>query len=306
LFRSKPNIAIIGAGKIAYSIVSALKKNGYKVSLVVSKNISSAKELSEKFRIPFYSNQFKSLKKHNIFFITVPDSQIKKVSKRLSSLKLDFPNSLFIHTSGALDVKELNILKKKKAYTASFHIMQTFPSKKIIDIKGCSGAIETESKKAKEFLLKLSHKLKLKPFFLKSGNKIFYHLAGVFASNFLVGNISASEKLLKLSKAGKMNFLSLIDSILNSTIYNVKKVGVAKALSGPVERGDYVTVQKHLKGLRKEDKLLCINYIIQSLHLLDVVEKKNIKLNAGHKKTREILINEFNQLKSFTTYIDKL
>ncbi len=291
MFNEKPNIAFIGAGKIAYSLCSALLKAGYNVTSVISRNKASAEKLARKFKIPFSSDNLKSLKQDvEIFFLTVPDSQIEKTSRALSKLDLDFQDLLFIHVSGALDISELKSLKKKKANTASLHIMQTFPSLKVVDIKNCSVAIEAEKKIVKDFLNKLAVDLHLKPFYLKSDKKIYYHLAGVFASNFLVGNLSVSEKMFQLTKSEKINFFSVINSTVNSTLDNIRNVGPAKALSGPVERGDYETVEKHLKALKKKDKILYMSYIIQSLNLLELTEEKNGKLNSGQKKIRKLLV----------------
>jgi predicted short-subunit dehydrogenase-like oxidoreductase (DUF2520 family) len=310
LFLNKPNIAVVGAGKISYSLVSALIKKGYKVSTVVSKSFSSAKKLSAKFRIPVYSDKYKSLTSgNNLFFIAVPDNQINKAAKKISSLDLDFSNSLFVHVSGAVGVNVLDILNKKKAKTASLHIMQTFPSTNITDIRGCSAAVETESRVAKVFLNKMALELSLKPFYIKPGNKIYYHLAGVFASNFLVGNINASLKMFKLSKAGKTDYYSVMNSAMVSTLDNIKNIGFAKALSGPVERGDYETVASHIKALKeihgKRSKLLLLNYISQSFFLLDITEEKNGKLKEGHRRIRKILEGELNYLKKLNRYIDK-
>ena len=297
MFSETSQISVIGAGKIAYSLCAALLKAGYNVNKVISRNKTSASKLSKRFKIPFSSDKLKSYlpatrsltQENKIFFLTVPDNQIKKAAKSLSKLNLDFNNSLFIHVSGALDTNELNSLKKKKANVASFHIMQTFPSTKIVDISGCTVAIEAEKKVVKDFLNKLALDLRLKPFLLKPGHKIYYHLAGVFASNFLVGNLYSSEKMFQLSKKGKANFNDTIESVVYSTINNIKDAGASKALSGPVERGDYETIEKHLKSLKKKDKQLCKNYIIQSLNLLDVVKDKNGKLNEGQKKIKSLL-----------------
>ena len=290
MLTKKSQIAVIGAGKIAHSLTSALIKAGYNIGAVISRNKASAGKLAKKFKIPFYSNKLKSIPKENkFFFLTVPDNQIEKTAKALSKPNLDFKNALFIHVSGALDINELKSLKKKKANVASFHIMQTFPSTKIVDISDCTVAIEAEEKAVKDFLNKLALDLRLKPFLLKPGNKIYYHLAGVFASKFLVGNLYSSEKMFQLSKKGKANFNDIIDSIVNSTINNIKDAGTSKALSGPVERGDYETIEKHLKALKKKDKRLYTSYIIQSLNLLEVVKDKNGKLNEGQKKIKSLL-----------------
>ena len=298
LFSKKSNITFIGAGKIAYSLCSALIKAGYNVSAVISKKKSSADNFAKKFKIPLSSNSLKSLTGENrIFFLTVPDSEIKKTETALSKLKLDFKNSIFIHVSGALDINELGSLKKNNAHIASFHIMQTFPSKEVVEIKNCQAAIEAEEKIVKDFLNKLAFDLKLKPFYLKSDKKIYYHLAGVFGSNFLAGNLFAAEKLFKMTESGKKNFFSVYQATINSTLNNIRKSGAAKSLSGPVERGDYETIERHLKALKKKDKMIYMSYVVQSLFLMNVSEEKNGKLNEGQKRIRKILLKEYNQLK---------
>jgi predicted short-subunit dehydrogenase-like oxidoreductase (DUF2520 family) len=290
LFSEKLNIAFIGAGKIAYSLIAALIEAEYSVVSIISRNKSSAQKLAEKFRIAHHSNRFNSLNQNiKFFFLTVPDSQIEKVAKSLSKLNLNFEQSLFVHVSGALNIDELQSLRKKKGNIASFHIMQTFPSQRIIDIKNCSVAVEEEKKVVKNFLTRLALDLKLKPFCLKPDMKVYYHLAGVFASNFLVGNLSASGKMFKLTEAEKTNFFSVINSTVNSTLSNIRDTGPAKALSGPVERGDFETIERHLKALKKKDILLYKSYIVQSLNLLEVVKEKNGKLNEGQKRIQGLL-----------------
>ena len=128
MFSLKSEIVVIGAGRVSYSLVSALVKSGLKVSSIISKRTSSAKALASKFKIKNYSSDFESiLPDAKIFFLTVPDNQILSVAKKLSELNLDFRNSLFVHLSGAEDASVLKILQKKKAVVASFHIMQSFP-----------------------------------------------------------------------------------------------------------------------------------------------------------------------------------
>jgi predicted short-subunit dehydrogenase-like oxidoreductase (DUF2520 family) len=292
LFSKKPDIAFIGAGKIAYSFIAALLDAGYSVVSIISRNKSSAQKLAQKFGIPHHSNKLNLLNRDiEIFFLTVPDNRIEKVVKSLSKLNLNFEHSLFVHVSGALNIDELKSLEKKKGNVASFHIMQTFPSTRIVDIKNCSVAIESENKRVKNSLTRLASDLQLNPFYLKPDKKIYYHLAGVFASNFLVGNLSASEKMFQLGKKGKTDFSVILDSIVYSTLKNVKKAGISRALSGPVERGDFETVEKHLKALKKKNKQLYRSYIIQSLNLLEVVKEKNGKLNEGQRRIRKLLLS---------------
>ena len=304
MISKKSNIAVIGAGKIAYSLVDALLKRNYKIKTIVSSNINSAKKLAEKFSITNYSNNLSGLNSQiKIFFLSIPDKQIKIVADRLANQNLNFHNSLFIHLSGAEDISNLNSLKKKGALTASFHIMQSFPSKRIVNIKNCFAAIETENKYAENFLLKLAEDLQLNPFKLKSKDKALYHLAGIFASNFLVGNIFNSERTFDIKKRN-VNYdnFDFLFPIIKTTLNNINKLGSSKALSGPIERGDLSTIRKHVSSLKKskrnseESNGIYLSYIIQSLNLLDVIKSKYGKLSEGHLQIREYLLSELKRL----------
>lgn len=304
MFSKKSKIAVIGAGKIAFSLIYALKNAGYNINTIISRNLKSAENLAEKLLVKNYSNNFNDLSlQTKIFFLSVPDNQINVTVDKIADQNLYFQNSLFIHLSGTEDITNLNSLKEKGALTASFHIMQTFPSKKIIDIKNCYAAVETDNKHAENYLFKLASELKLKPFKLKAENKARYHLAGVFASNFLVGNIFNSEKIFNISKKDKnYNNYEFLIPIIKSTLHNIKKLGSPNALSGPIERGDITTIEKHISSLKKliedsnEFNKVYFSYVIQSLNLLNVVKYKYKEFNKGHLEIQQLLIEELRSL----------
>jgi predicted short-subunit dehydrogenase-like oxidoreductase (DUF2520 family) len=297
---TKHKIAIIGAGKIAYSLYSALKKSGYDIQIVVSTKLSSAKSLANKFSIPHHSNSLKKIPDEvDAFFLTVPDGEIKRVADNLSKLKRDFRKSVCIHFSGVENINALNSLKKKGCATGSLHIIRPFPSKYIVDIKNSPASVETEDKRAKLFLMQLCRQLKLKPHKITPNEKVFHHLAAVHSSNFLVGNLFNAFSLI----SSKSNLpKTILRRTTQSALDNVFKLSPAKALSGPIDRGDLHTVRKHLDALdteirksksNKQLKLLRMNYIIQSLSLLNVVEAKYGKLNDNHRKIEKFLKSRF-------------
>ena len=296
----KYKIALIGAGKIAYSITNALIKSGYGIQFVASKKISSARSLANKFSIKNYSNSLKNIPESaNVFFLTVPDGQIKKTAEVLSKTKKNFSDIICIHFSGVENISALNSLMKKGCSTGSIHIIRPFPSKEIVDIRNSPASIETEDKFARIFLIQLSKKFKLKPHFISSEEKVFYHLAAVHSSNFLVGNLFNAFILLGDKSDLPKNILK---KTAQSALDNVFKLSPAKALSGPIDRGDLYTIKKHIKELdrkikeRKNSSLVLLrkNYIIQSLSLLNVVRAKYGKLNNDHKRIEKLLKKELN------------
>jgi len=189
-------------------------------------------------------------------------------------------------------------LKKKGCATGSLHIIRPFPSKNIVDIKNSPASVETEDKRAKLFLMQLCRKLKLKPHIIASDEKVFHHLAAVHSSNFLVGNLFNAFSLI----SSKNNMpKDILRQTTQSALNNVFKLSPAKALSGPIDRGDIYTIKKHLDALEAEirksksnhAKLLRKNYIIQSLSLLEVVKSKYGKLSEQHLEIRRLLLNSF-------------
>jgi predicted short-subunit dehydrogenase-like oxidoreductase (DUF2520 family) len=303
----KTIIAIIGAGRVAYSLTSALLKESYLVDAIISKKNNSAKALAEKFGVKKYSDDINLISKlANVFFLTVPDSEIEKTANQLSKLNINFKQSMFVHFSGAENINVLKSLKIKGSKTASIHLMQTFPSKKIVQLKNVHAAIETENDSSYKYLLQLSDKLDLIPFRIDSKNKSYYHLAGVFASNFLTGNLYYSKELLSLNNIEQDKFFNILSSTINSTLHNIKNVGPANALSGPVDRGDIKTIKNHLSSLKKlsnklggnSGSMLLKNYIVQSNLLLNLVEEKHGRLNKSHRVIKELLVQELRTIEN--------
>jgi predicted short-subunit dehydrogenase-like oxidoreductase (DUF2520 family) len=301
----KFKIAIIGAGRIAYSLTSALLKEGYIVDVIISRKYDSAKALADKFGVKKYSDDITLISKSvNVFFLTVPDSEIKKTAIQLSKLKLNFSTTFFMHFSGAEDIGVLGPLKLKGGKTGSLHLMQTFPSKNIVNIKNVNSAIETNDDSVYKYLLQLCSDLQLVPFRIDSKDKAYYHLAGVYASNFLAGNLFNAQKLLSLNNIDEQKYFNILSSTIHSTLQNVKTVGPAKALSGPVDRGDIKTIRKHIASLKKKNKnsngnyfsSLFNNYIIQSLNLINLVEEKHGELNQSHQDIRKLLVRELSNV----------
>jgi len=298
-------IAIIGAGKISYSLTSALLKAGYNVNTIISKHSDSARALAGKFGIKDHFDDLNYISQNvKVFFLAVPDSEIEKTVNQLSKLNINFKQSMFVHLSGAENINILKPLKIKGSKTASIHLMQTFPSKKVVQLKNVHAAIETDDESSYKYLLQLSNKLDLIPLRIDSKNKSYYHLAGVFASNFLTGNLHYSKELLSLNKIEQDNFFNILSSTIYSTLRNIKNVGPANALSGPVDRGDVKTIINHLSSLKKlnnklsgnSGSMLLKNYIVQSMLLINLVEEKHGQLNKSHRVIKELLVQELKKI----------
>ena len=89
---------------------------------------------------------------------------------------------------------------------------------------------------------------------LKSGDKPKYHAATVFASNLAVGLINQAKELLKECGFDDEAALMALKPLAVTNMNNIFEVGTCDALTGPVERHDIKTIQKHLNAIDQEKK----------------------------------------------------
>lgn len=89
---------------------------------------------------------------------------------------------------------------------------------------------------------------------LKSEDKPKYHAAAVFASNLAVGLINQAKRLLMECGFDEDAALKALKPLTVTNMNNIFDVGTCDALTGPVERHDIKTVQKHLNALDQETK----------------------------------------------------
>lgn len=270
------NIVIIGAGRVAYSIAGALKKENYTDIRILSTSLESARILAEKFSLNNYFNDYSAISlREAVYLITVPDEQITVAAERLAeNAETDFSGSLFIHFSGALSLDALQPLKDKGANLASLHIMQSFHSRKAVPLDNLFCAVETEDDIIKELVFKFAKSLGLNPKAIDSKDKVLYHLAGVFASNFLFSDLYFAKQLLEKVFPNAANSMDIIGNLVSTSVYNAVNYDIPDSVTGPVIRGDLNTVKKHIEAISKPgcSILLLKAYIVNSLNIINMVE----------------------------------
>ncbi len=247
------NSVVIGAGRVALSLVHSLSAHSIKPKWVFSRSLESARRLAEGYCIEQYSDTVTELTHAPDFiFICVPDDAIEKEAHKLASIALDFKNSIVLHFSGALNSDALSYLKVRGAKTASFHIMRNFSTYEAVPLTGYTVAIESGEPIALENLKELALLVGLKPIILTKEQKTLYHAMAVYVSNFLVASVFNAQTIFnKLSLDAK--FEEIVKPIVESSVAAIFEKGVNAALSGPVERGDKLTIAKHIQALAEEN-----------------------------------------------------
>lgn len=247
-------ISFIGCGRVGRTLARALKEAGYEIGVIVCKNPKNAQSA-----ISFIgagepgSDVAEAVTSGTVHFIMTNDDAVESVVREIDS---DVPGSLaghyFFHTSGSLASTILDPLQKRGAEIGSIHPLQVFadPQKALENLPGIYYAIEG-TEKAMMLAVQLVDLLQGKLLLIPTGRKVLYHIAGVFAANYLTALINIMLQIMEdigeVPEEAYQAFLPLMVNVLQ----NVEEFGIEAALTGPISRGDQKTIEEHLKALHQ-------------------------------------------------------
>jgi predicted short-subunit dehydrogenase-like oxidoreductase (DUF2520 family) len=164
----------------------------------------------------------------DLVLLCVPDTAISDVSRCLA------PGQGWVgHVSGATPLAALEPHERR----FSLHPLQTFDrSGDPAQLDGAWAAISGETEQALAVARELAELLGLQPFELADEDRTLYHAGAVFASNYLVTLQRAAVRLGVPAEG--------VVPLMTRTIEN------GFDLTGPIARGDWVTVEGHKDAIR--------------------------------------------------------
>jgi predicted short-subunit dehydrogenase-like oxidoreductase (DUF2520 family) len=249
---AKPSIGIVGPGRLGTALAVELRRAGYKVSEIISRNNAASKRkaatLARRVRAQASTVDDARLNADVIWFC-VPDREIKNAAHQLGSA-IDWKRKIGFHSSGALLSDELNILRRQGAAVGSIHPMMTFVTGSIPSLNGVPFAMEGDTA-AIRAARRIVRDLDGEAFTIRRQHKIAYHAWGSFASPLLVATLATAEQLAGAAGLSTREARRKMVPIVKQTIANYEMLGPAGAFSGPIVRGDAEIVRKHLQVLKK-------------------------------------------------------
>ena len=130
----------------------------------------------------------------------------------------------------------------------------------------------------------------LSPITVPVARRPLYHAAAVFASNYLAGLIGAAGRLMAQAGVPEEEALQAILPLARGSLENLGRLGSARALTGPISRGDIETVRLHLRTLEPRERNL---YAALGLEILQLaVEGEGGPDDNVAEELRELLEKE--------------
>ena len=183
-------------------------------------------------------------------FLAVPDDSVLPTARLLAAAGKRIPESIaFVHLSGAMPLDALEPLRARHPI-GSFHPLQSFPEPlPPASLRGIVVAVDASSPLLRRRLAGLARTLGARPRRVGDGDRVLYHAAAVFVSNYLDVLLSEGVQLLEAAGWSAKDATSGLLALAEGTLASVRKRGPVAALTGPVRRGDVTTVERHLSAL---------------------------------------------------------
>lgn len=245
-------LTIIGPGRVGTAIGVLAHGRGWRVRAVAGRDPAKSRMAAERIGPEVLAKPVTAVAVGApLVLLTVSDSAIGPLVGQLAATGALEGVEVLAHCSGALSADVLAPARDVAGCgIGSAHPLQTFPS---VDaaLKRLPGAfwVCEGDPGACTVLEELGAAMGLRSLRIASGDKPGYHAMAVTASNYLVALMDAALTLGEEVGMERKVAWRALTPLVQATLDNIDKLGTAGALTGPVERGDELTVRRHLGWL---------------------------------------------------------
>src|SRR3954468_15381640 len=204
-------VAIVGAGRLGRALADAMRGAELRVTGPLGRGADG--------------------KDAEIVLLCVPDGAIAAAAQAIARR----PRRLVGHCSG---LSTLAPLEPHEAF--SMHPLMTVAGGASVSFAGAGCAVAGSTERALSVSVALAEQLRMKPFRVSDADRPAYHAAASMASNYLVTLEGAAERLGKVAGVDRALFVPLV----RTAVENWARLGAAKALTGPIARGDHATAER--------------------------------------------------------------
>jgi predicted short-subunit dehydrogenase-like oxidoreductase (DUF2520 family) len=248
--RMPETVSIVGAGRVGRALGRLLHGLGWRIGGVTGRSNSTARAAVRAIGAgqPLDAPTHEVLNSR-VILITTPDGAIEDVAINLARLGgKEWSGKVVLHTSGALDPSVLQPLAELGAATGSMHPMQTFSNQNFPDLAKCIFGIDG-GPAALQVARKMIHQMGGVAVRLSGANKAAYHAAGSFASVYVLTLMETATRILMTQGFKRRQAMRALLPLARQTLDNFESVGPLAAWTGPLSRGDFTTIEKHVKAL---------------------------------------------------------
>jgi predicted short-subunit dehydrogenase-like oxidoreductase (DUF2520 family) len=243
---------VVGAGRVGQTLARLWAQSRFfTVSAVLDGSYSGAVEAVQFIGCGEPAQSVAAMSEADVWLIATPDRRIGSACAELGRTGRLRAGDVVFHSSGSLDSRELAAATALHAHVASVHPLKSFadPHEAVSSFAGTWCAAEGE-RPALDVLVPAYEAIGGRVFEIEASAKTLYHAASVIVCNDLTALIEAGLDCYARAGVGRTTAMAMIEPLVKETVQNVFRLGTARALTGPVARGDAPVVERHLEALR--------------------------------------------------------
>jgi len=263
-----PTLSFIGCGKLGQTLGRLWVRQGrFEVRQILTNSMESACQATRFISAGEAISSPAQLQAADIFLIATPDDQIAAASAQLAKTGCLQAGTIVFHCSGALPSSVLRPLSGQGALVASVHPIKSFasPEQALASFDGTWCGMEGDPA-ALQVLRSAMEAIGAYVVDIRTEDKLVYHAAAVFASNYLVTLLDAALQAYMQAGIPEATARQMLAPLVQGTLENVMRSGPEQALTGPIARGDTHTVQTQYRALSAWDRNYARMYKQMALH----------------------------------------
>lgn len=217
---------VIGAGRAGTSLVLALSRAGWSVDGPLGRDFDPASVA----------------RGTRVLVLAVPDADIAPVATRIEP-----GDAVVVHLAGSLGLDPLVVHRD----VAAIHPLVAMPDAErgAAALRGAPFAVTADGATARAAAADVVGALEGRLFEVADEHRVLYHAGATIAANHLVALMGQVERIADTVGVPLDVYLDLA----HGSLRDVAAVGPAAALTGPVARGDWETVARHLDALPDDE-----------------------------------------------------
>lgn len=251
-------VAIVGPGNLARSLVPNLQRAGISVRQVFSRLRQNAQAFADQWSIPLASALTEPIDSNlDLVLITTNDAGIPNAVRQLAHSNVLPSKTIFAHTSGSTPLSALDLLGQN---VGVFYPLQMFTKAREVDLQSVPLFLEGRPE-VYQRLESLASQLSTRVHPLDSDQRLRMHLGAVWVANFPNHLYRLAQQ--ELAEAN-LSF-EVYQPLLLEQVRRVFELGPEYTQTGPAVRGDLPTLEKHLELLAESPELYQIYIALSKL-----------------------------------------
>lgn len=249
---------VIGAGRVGRTLALLWRRAGtFRVGGVLGRAVAGAQAAVDFIGEGRAADDPAGLPPAEVWMLTPPDHAIEACCAGLAQRGLLRAGDVVFHCSGALGADMLRSAAAAGATVASVHPLKSFAeAQAAARTFGGTYCVAEGEAAALATLRPAFEAIGARVAEIDPRHKVLYHAAGVIVCNYLVALVEGGLRCYEMAGISRDTAVTMMAPLVRETVDNVFRLGTARALTGPIARGDEAVVAHHLDALGARDPQL--------------------------------------------------